>query len=66
MAVVGQDGSVKTDRSAGFRSDLIVVRVIGRFASGFLYPSAVARIKEFAEARASTSPPSEFLTECHI
>lgn len=44
VSVVRQDGSVETDRSVGFRSDLTVVRVIGRFAFGFLYPASITRI----------------------
>jgi hypothetical protein len=48
VAAVRQDGTVENDLSGGFRSDLTVVRVIGRFAFGFLYPSAVCRIKDIA------------------
>ena len=48
VAVVRKDGTVETDRSVGFRSDLTVVRVIGRFGFGFLYPSAVCRITDVA------------------
>ncbi|WP_377640101.1 phage major capsid protein [Oryzobacter terrae] len=44
--VVRQDGSVEADRSIGFRNDITVVRVVGRFAFGFLYASATARIRE--------------------
>lgn len=43
-AVVRQDGSVEADRSVGFRNDITVVRVLGRFAFGFLYTHAAARI----------------------
>jgi HK97 family phage major capsid protein len=43
-AVVRQDGAVEADRSVGFRNDITVVRVVGRFAFGFLYPSAVGRV----------------------
>lgn len=56
VAVIRQDGQVETDRSVGFRSDLTVIRVIriGRFAFGFLYPSAASRT--LPEFWASTSP----------
>jgi HK97 family phage major capsid protein len=46
VAVVRQDGTVEADRSVGFRNDITVVRVIGRFSFGFLYSSAVVRIKD--------------------
>lgn len=48
VAVVRRDGTVESDRSVGFRNDIVVVRVVGRFGFGFLYPSAVARIKDVA------------------
>lgn len=48
VAVVRRDGTVEADRSVGFRNDITVVRVVGRFGFGFLYPSAVARIKDVA------------------
>lgn len=48
VAVVRQDGSVEADRSVGFRNDITVVRVVGRFGFAFLYPSAVARINDVA------------------
>jgi HK97 family phage major capsid protein len=47
-AVVRLDGTVEADRSVGFRNDLTLVRVVGRFGFAFLYPSAVARIKDVA------------------
>lgn len=62
VAVIRQDGQVETDRSVGFRSDLTVIRVIGRFAFGILYPSAASRT--LPEFWASTSPRPELLGEC--
>lgn len=44
-AVVRQDGTVEADRSVGFRNDITVVRVVGRFGFAFLYASAVSRIR---------------------
>ena len=38
VAVVRKDGSVEADKSVGFRNDITVVRVVGRFAFGYLYP----------------------------
>jgi HK97 family phage major capsid protein len=46
VAVVRKDGTVESDRSVGFRSDLTVLRAIGRFGFGFLYESAACRIKD--------------------
>ena len=48
VGIERKDGTVETDRSVGFRSDLTVVRVIGRFGLGFLYPSAICRITDVA------------------
>ena len=45
-AVVRLDGTVETDRSVGFRNDITVVRVVGRFGFAFLYQASVARIKD--------------------
>ena len=44
--MVRQDGTVEADRSVGFRNDITVVRVIGRFGFACLYASAVARIQD--------------------
>lgn len=43
-AVVRQDGSVEADRSVGFRNDITVVRVVGRFGFAFAYTAAATRI----------------------
>ena len=59
VAVIPRDGHVETDRSVGFRSDLTVIRVIGRFAFGFLSPSPASRT--LPEFWASTSPRPELL-----
>ena len=66
VAVVRQDGTVETDRSGGFRSDLTVVRVIGRFAFAFLYPSEVCRIKGHClRSWRQRSAVRALLNECH-
>ena len=45
-AVIRKDGTVEADSSAGFRNDVTVVRVVGRFGFGHLYQAAVARIRD--------------------
>lgn len=41
-------GLPDADPSVGFRNDITVVRAVGGFGFGFLYPSAVARISDEA------------------
>jgi len=44
-AVVRLDGTVEAGLSVGFRNDITVVRVVGRFGFGFLYTSPVVRFR---------------------
>ena len=47
-AVIRTDGNVAVDGSAGFASDVTLMRVTGRFGGAVIYPDSVVRIKDVA------------------